>query len=47
MLRNVTPAQKRTREFYKSDALAQTNQKNYDCFFSHAQKTHKKFFLKI
>ena len=47
MLRNVTPAQKRAREIYRSDALAQTNQINYECFFSHAQKTQKNYFLKI
>ena len=47
MLRKITPAQKRARGFYKSDALAQTNQINYDWFFSHAQKTPKNYFLKI
>ena len=47
MLRNVTPAQKRAREIYRSDALAQTNQINYEFFFSHAQKTQKNYFLKI
>ena len=48
MLRNKTPAQKRTREIYKCDALAQTNQVNYDCFFFlMAQKTKKKIFLKL
>ena len=47
MLRNISPAQKHAQEFYKRDALAQTNQINYDCFFSHAQKTQKSYFLKI
>ena len=28
MLRNITPARKRLQEFYRSDALAQTNQIN-------------------
>ena len=46
MLRNITPVHKRAREFYKSGALAQTNQINCDCYFSHAQKTQKNF-LKI
>ena len=38
MLRNITAAQKITRYFYKSDALAQTNQIKYDCLFCMAQK---------
>ena len=33
MPRGITPAQKRARDFHKSDALAQTNQTKYDCFF--------------
>ena len=44
MLRNITPTQKRAREFYESDALAQTNQIKYDCFFRMAQKTQKNYF---
>ena len=32
---NLTAAQKRARDFHKSDALAQTNQIKYDCFFMH------------
>ena len=47
MLRNITPAQNRAQEFCKSDALAQTIQINYYCFFSHAQKPQKNYFLKI
>ena len=47
MMRNITPAQKRALEFCKSDASAQTNKMNCDCFFSHAQKTEKNYFLKI
>ena len=47
MLRNITLTQKSAWEFYKSDALAQTNQINYDYFLSHAWKTQKNYFLKI
>ena len=43
MLRNITPAQKHAWEFYKSDALAQTNQISSNCFFLHAQNTQKLF----
>ena len=39
MPRNITDGQKRVRDFPKSDALAQTNQIKYDCFFCMAQKT--------
>ena len=39
MPRNITAAQKRAPDFHKIDALAQTNQIKYDCFFSMAQKT--------
>ena len=35
MPRNITAAQKLVRDFHKSDALAQTNQIKYDCFFMH------------
>ena len=42
MPRNITAAQKRARDFHKSDALAQTNQKRCDCFFLHGTKKHKK-----
>ena len=42
MPRNITAAQKRARNFHKSDALAQTNQKRCDCFFLHGTKKHKK-----
>ena len=41
MSRNITTAQKRARDFHKSDALAQTNQIKYDCFFCLTQKTCK------
>ena len=45
MPRNITAAQKRARDFYKSDALAQINQIKYDCFFfSHATENRKKLF---
>ena len=43
MPRNITTAQKRVQDFHKSDALAQTNQIKYDCFFCMAQKTQKIF----
>ena len=39
MPRNITAAQKRARDFRKSNALAQTNQIKYDCIFCMAQKT--------
>ena len=41
MPRNITTAQKRVQDFHKSDALAQTNQIKYDCFFVWHRK-HKK-----
>ena len=44
MPRNITAAQKRARDFHKSDALAQTNQIKYDCFFMHATENIKKLF---
>ena len=47
MRRNLTVAQKRVRDFHKSDALAQTNQIKYDCFFCMAQKTQKNYLFKI
>ena len=42
MPRNITDAQKRVRDFHKSDALAQTNQIKYDCFFMHGAENIKK-----
>ena len=42
MPRNTTDAQKRVRGFHKSDALAQTNQITYDCFFMHGTENIKK-----
>ena len=45
MLRNITPAQKHAREFYKSDVLAQTNQINYDCFFFRMHRKHTKIIF--
>ena len=47
MSRNITAAQKRARDFHKSDELAQINQIQYDCFFCMAQKTQKNYSLKI
>ena len=44
MLRNITDAQKPFRDFHKSDALAQTNQIKYDCFFLHDTENIKKLF---
>ena len=44
MLRNITDAQKRARDFHKSDVLAQTNQIKYDCFFMHGTENIKKLF---
>ena len=46
MPRNITAAQKRVRDFHKDDALAQTNQIKYDCFFCIAQKAQKYIFSK-
>ena len=36
MPRNITAAQNCAPNFYKSDALAQTNGIKHDCFLSHA-----------
>ena len=44
MPRNITAAQKLVRDFHKSDALAQTNQIKYDCFFLHGTENIKKIF---
>ena len=44
MPRNITDAQKRVRDFHKSDALAQTNQVKYDCFLMHGTENIKKLF---
>ena len=44
MPRNTTDAQKRFRDFHKSDVLAQTNQIKYDCFFMHGTENIKKLF---
>ena len=44
MPRNITDAQKCVRDFHKSDALAQTNQIKYDCFFLHGTENIKKIF---
>ena len=41
MPRNITAAQKCARDFYKSDALAQTNPINYECFSLHNTETTK------
>ena len=41
---NITDAQKGVRNFYKSDALAQTNQIRYDCYYYAWHKKHKKLF---
>ena len=44
MPRKITDAQKRVRNFHKSDASAQTNQIKYDCFFMHGTENIKKLF---
>ena len=44
MPRNITTAQKLVQDFHKSDALAQTNQIKYDCFFMHGTENIKKLF---
>ena len=44
MPRNTTDAQKCARDFHKSDALAQTNQVKYDCFFAWHRKYKKIIF---
>ena len=44
MPRSITDAQKSFRDFHKSDALAQTNQVKYDCFFMHGAGNIKKLF---
>ena len=44
MPRNITAAQKRVRDFHKDDALAQTNQIKYGCFFLHGTENIKKLF---
>ena len=44
MPRNTIDAQKRVRDFHKSDAFAQTNQIKYDCLFMHGTENIKKFF---
>ena len=42
MPRKITDAQKHARDFHKRDALAQTNQIKYYCFFMHGSRKHKK-----
>ena len=44
MSRNIVAAQKRAQDFHKSDALDQTSQIKYGCFFYMAQKTQKIIF---
>ena len=44
MPRNITTAQKRVPDLHKSDALAQTNQIKYDCFFMHGTENIKQLF---
>ena len=41
MSRNITAAQKRAQDFHKIDALAQTNQIKYGCFFFAWHRKHK------
>ena len=44
MPRNITGAPKHVRDFHKSDAIAQTNQIKYDCFFMHGAENTEKLF---
>ena len=44
MPRNIIDEQKHVWDFQKSDALAQTNQIKYDCFFMHDTENIKKLF---
>ena len=44
MSRNIIDAQKRARDFHKSDVLAQTNQIKYGYFFLHDIENTKKSF---
>ena len=44
MPRNIIAAQKRARDFHKSDPLAQTNQIKYDGSFLHGTENLKKLF---
>ena len=44
MPRNITDAQKHVGDFHKSDALAQTNQLKFGCFFMHGTDNIKKLF---
>ena len=44
MLRNITTAQKYVPDFYKSDALIQSNQIKYDCIFWHEAENIEKVF---
>ena len=44
MPKNITDAQKRVRDFHKSDALAQTNQIKYDYCFLHGTENKKNIF---
>ena len=50
MPKNITAAQKHAWDLRKSDALVQTNQIKYDCFFFlflHGTENTKKCFLNI
>ena len=44
MPRNITDAEKHVGDFHKSDALAQTNQLKFGCFFMHGTDNIKKLF---
>ena len=47
MPRNIIDAQKVVWNFHKSDALAQTNQIKYDCFFMHGMTLDFILFFNI
>ena len=44
MLKNKTTVQRRGGDFHKSEALAQTNQIKYDCFFLQGTENKKNIF---
>ena len=44
MPRNITDTQKHLQDFHRSDLLAQTNQRKYDCIFMYGPENIKKLF---
>ena len=45
MSRNIVAAQKRAQDFHKSDALDQTRQIKYGCFFLHGTEHTQKIIF--